>query len=100
MCIQVSNMSSLVRLDVSDNRLSALPRLLAAKLSKLQEINLSHNSFLHIPSVLKNLHQLRVIDLSDNEDLQVCSKHPLAFSKFTQTQVTKVSGVFYPCHHQ
>jgi Leucine-rich repeat (LRR) protein len=70
-------MSSLVTLDLSGNRLSALPRLLAAKLSKLQIINLSRNSFLNIPSVLKNLHQLRVIDLSYNEGLEVRVSHSL-----------------------
>eukprot|EP00884_Botryococcus_braunii_P009546 jgi/Botrbrau1/18593/Bobra.0367s0035.1 len=71
---QVSNMSNLRTLSLTDNRLSSLPRLIGTKLARLEIIDLSNNAFKHIPSVLKNLRNLREINLSYNDDLEVADK--------------------------
>lgn len=67
----MANLTALRSLDLSDNRLTSLPSLLAAQQVFLEAIDLSANDFNHIPMVLKNMRRLRVINLSYNDALQV-----------------------------
>jgi hypothetical protein len=56
--IQGLDQSALKKMDLSGNNLTALPPSMA-KLHNLQELNISNNSFLEKPEVLKELEHLK-----------------------------------------
>lgn len=57
--------SSLVRLDLSGNKLSELPPSIK-KMASLESIDLSNNNFNSKPDVLETLTKLTKVDLSEN----------------------------------
>lgn len=74
-CAQICHLHSLQSLNLSQNNLRKLPKLLAAYLRNLSSLDLSRNDFRRIPPVLASLHNLRHLSLAENPDLEVW--HPL-----------------------
>lgn len=70
-CAKVCHLHSLRSLNLSQNHLRKLPKLLAAYLRDLAVLDLSRNCFRRIPPVLASLHNLRHLSLADNPDLEV-----------------------------
>ncbi|BDA44031.1 probable leucine-rich repeat-containing protein 7 [Coccomyxa sp. Obi] len=71
---QICHLHSLKRLNLSQNHLRKLPKLLAAYLRDLAVLDLSRNCFRCIPPVLASLHNLRYLNLAENADLEVCGE--------------------------
>lgn len=77
---QIGHLKNLVSLDLSDNLLTGLPAELG-QLSKLETLDVSNNRLTGLPMELGNLNQLRILDISGNpysvKDLEaIASKLP------------------------
>lgn len=75
---QICHLHSLKRLNLSQNHLKKLPKLLAAYLRDLAVLDLSRNCFRRIPPVLASLHNLLYLNLAENADLEVRAPMRLA----------------------
>lgn len=62
---QICELTSLTKLNLSDNALSSLPPLFGL-LSSLTELDLSKNLFFDLPSSVSRLTSLRMLDISHN----------------------------------
>lgn len=69
---QISQISHLTYLDLSDNKLTTLPSTLQ-HLKHLRQLNLAHNHLTGLPPVLSHLHKLTTLDLSHNTRLSTIS---------------------------
>lgn len=74
---QICHLHSLRSLDLSQNLLKKLPKLLAAYLRNLAHLDLSRNCFRSIPPVLASLHNLRRLSLAENADLEARACGPI-----------------------
>ena len=63
--LQMIDVSGLITMDLSSNRLSELPPSVK-DLVALQNIDISNNNFDTIPSVLKNLKNLETVNIDNN----------------------------------
>merc|ERR1712130_440740 len=64
-------LSSLQSLAVIESELQTFPLSLAAKLTRLEKLDLSHNSFDHLPPCIAQLAAIQKLDFSYNEQLQL-----------------------------
>jgi len=81
----------LVRLDLSDNRLTGAPQAEIRHLQKLQFLDLSGNDLTGLPAELGQLRTLEVLDVSDNQ----LTGLPLELGNLTQLRILDLSGNDY-----
>jgi Leucine-rich repeat (LRR) protein len=86
------HLEKLEMLVLARNALSEMPRLLAAFLRRLRVVDLSCNKFKRIPPVLASLTCLHTVNLSGNQDLEVCFwVHPLRCARSLKTYLSTCS---------
>merc|ERR550532_1226732 len=77
---KISNLGSLLILDLHDNQLEFLPDSLC-HLTRLTKLNLGHNRLAALPPALYSLKELQVLQLNNNQieviDEQICEVNML-----------------------
>ena len=82
----ISNLSYLIELDLTDNKLDSLPDL--SKLQRLQVLSVKQNRFLKFPETITQVHSLRKLDISNNNIAEL----PQNFSHLLRLKVFEFSS--------
>jgi Leucine-rich repeat (LRR) protein len=87
----VFSRTELVRLDLSNNKLTGAPQAEIRHLQNLKELDLSGNELTGLPAELGQLKQLEVLDVSNNK----LTGLPLELGNLPRLRVFDVSGNVY-----
>lgn len=86
--MDVFSRTNLVKLDLSNNRLTNAPQSQIGQLKNLVSLNLSHNSLTGLPAELGQLSKLEVLIVSNN----TLTGLPMELGNLTQLRILDVSG--------
>lgn len=94
---KISNLGSLLILDLHDNQLQSLPDSLA-ELSRLTKLNLGHNRLTALPSALYSLKELQVLQCNNNQietiEEQICEINMLNNINLAHNNIKSLPGSF------
>lgn len=86
--MEVFSRTDLVRLDLSNNRLTQAPQSQIGQLVNLKYLDLSGNSLTGLPAELGRLDKLEVLDVSNNK----LTGLPMELGNLTQLRVLDITG--------